>query len=339
MSDRLLQSHSLTQSLQQVTADLQSIDPVPGLLRFTILGFLSLSLLLIAWTTANPIFFATTATLGGFLWGFWLICTHDMTHQTLTGWKNCDRLLPYVISWPLFWPYGVYATLHPWHHAWNGINLRDPERVQWTEVEYQQAHPLVQFYIRHQWAIDIAIFGGIGLIFKTLVKGLQFQEQIPRLRQQLIRDILGSVSIHTLLFTGAYLQGKVLHYLLLWLILERAIGLVMQTRDHLEHYGLWGKSTTSHLTQLYGGRNIATHPLIGWLMGGLSYHAIHHAFPGIPFYHLPEACDRIQTVLQDHELPPMKLDPGYLKSAYHLGKNPVLIGASDDTTTNRAIST
>ncbi|MGL5192521.1 MAG: fatty acid desaturase family protein, partial [Chroococcales cyanobacterium] len=266
-----------------------------------------------------------------------LICTHDMTHQTLTGWKNCDRLLPYLISWPLFWPYGVYATLHPWHHAWNGINLRDPERVQWTEPEYQQAHPLVQFYVRHQWAIDIAIFGGIGLILKTLLKGLEFQEQIPRLRQQLIRDVLGSLSIHTLLFTGAYLQGKVLHYLLLWLILERAIGLVMQTRDHLEHYGLWGQSTTPLLTQLYAGRNIATHPLIGWLMGGLPYHAIHHAFPGIPFYHLSEAGDRIQTVLKDHDLPPMKLDPGYLKSAYQLGKNPVLIHASDENTSNRAI--
>jgi fatty acid desaturase len=71
----------------------------------------------------------------------------------------------------------------------------------------------------------------------------------------------------------------------------------------------------------------------------LPYHAINHAFPGIPFYQLPEACDRIQTLLKEHDLPLMQLDSGYLKSAYHLGRNPVLISESDENTSNRAIGT
>jgi hypothetical protein len=47
-------------------------------------------------------------------------------------------------------------------------------------------------------------------------------------------------------------------------------------------------------------------------MGGLSYHAVHHAFPGIPFNRLPEAFKRIQGVLQQQGLPLMQLEEGYL---------------------------
>ena len=114
-------------------------------------------------------------------------------------------------------------------------------------------------------------------------------------------------------------------YLLVWLILERVIGMILQTRDHLEHYGMWGKFKNHQLTQFYAGRNLQTHPLIGWFMGGLNYHAVHHAFPDIPFYHLPTAFNRIQPILQKYDYPVMELDPGYLQSAYLLSQRTLLI--------------
>lgn len=61
-------------------------------------------------------------------------------------------------------------------------------------------------------------------------------------------------------------------------------------------------------------------------MGGLLYHAAHHAFPGIPFNQLPEAFQRIRGVLQQQGLPLMQLDEGYLKSTYWLSCHPSLIG-------------
>ncbi len=43
----------------------------------------------------------------------------------------------------------------------------DPERVQWTDAEYQRANPFLRWYVRHQWGVDVFGLGGIGLIVKT----------------------------------------------------------------------------------------------------------------------------------------------------------------------------
>ena len=105
--------------------------------------------------------------------------------------------------------------------------------------------------------------------------------------------------------------------------------MVIQTRDHLEHYALWGKLAGHQITQLYACRNLKTRPLVGWLMGGLNYHAVHHAFPGIPFNLIPVAFQRIQAVLRQHDLPLMKLEGGYLKELYRLSRQPLLIGEAN----------
>jgi fatty acid desaturase len=312
--------------LEQVTADLHPVNSWAGLLRFSLLGLIFLSLVGFAWSTSHALLFWSATILAGFFYAFWLICTHDMAHQTLTGWRWFDTVMPRLMSWPMLWPYSLYAGLHRLHHGWNGIDLRDPERVQWTEQEYQQAFPLLQWYVRHQWGCDIFLLGGIGLILKTFINGVRFQELVPRLRWQLWLDVAGMLLVHGGLLTVAIAKGELLRYLLFWVILERAIGVVVQTRDHLEHYALWGKFRGYRLTQLYTCRNLKTSALVGWLMGGLNYHAVHHAFPGIPFNRLPEAFQRIQGVLQRHNLPPMPLDEGYLQSAYGLSCHPSLIG-------------
>jgi fatty acid desaturase len=252
-----------------------------------------------------------------------------MVHQTLTGWKWFDTVMPRLVSWPMLWPYSIYAELHSLHHGWNGIDLRDPERVQWTWQEYQQAQPVLQWYVRHQWVCDIFILGGIGLIIKTFIMGVRFQKLVSRMRRQLLLDVAGILLVHGILLAIAISQGQLLRYLLFWLILERVIGVIVQTRDHLEHYGLWGKCTNHQLTQLYACRNLKTSPLVGWLMGGLDYHAVHHAFPGIPFNQLPEAFARIQGILQKYNLPAMQLDSGYIKSTYRLSNHPSLIGEAN----------
>ncbi|MBW4428656.1 MAG: fatty acid desaturase [Nostoc desertorum CM1-VF14] len=336
MGNCAMRVNSITQDLQQVTADLHQVNPKAGLLRFSILGSIFLGLVILAWSVPNSILFVVATMLSGVFYSFWLICTHDMTHQTLTGWKWFDSIMPRLMSWPMLWPYSIYAEIHRLHHGWNGIDLRDPERIQWTFEEYQQAQPYIRWYISHQWLFDILILGGIGLIIKSFIKGVRLQKLVSSMRRQVMLDATGIVFVHSVLLMLAMFHGEILRYILFWLILERIIGIVVQTRDHLEHYGLWGKFTTHQLTQLYACRNIETSSLVGWLMGGLNYHAVHHTFPNIPFNQLPEAFDRIQKVLEKHNLPLMKLEEGYLKSTYWLGRHPSLIGEVDfSNATNR----
>ncbi|MBU7585010.1 MAG: fatty acid desaturase [Nostoc sp. TH1S01] len=336
MGDRTVTVNSIAQELQQVSADLHQVNPQVGLLRFSILGLIFLSLVILAWSTPNSIVFVAATILAGVFYSFWLICTHDMTHQTLTGWQWFDTIVPRLISWPMLWPYSVYAAIHRLHHSWNGIDLRDPERIQWTWQEYQQAHPILRWYLSYQWLCDILILGGIGLIIKTFIQGIRCQNLIASMRRQLLLDITGILLVHSVFFLLAIFQGEILRYVLFWLILERIIGIIVQTRDHLEHYGLWGKFTSHQITQLYACRNIKTSSLMGWLMGGLDYHAVHHTFPDIPFNKLSVAFERIQKVLEKHNLPLMQLEPGYFQTTYLLSRHPSLIGEVDSSnTTNR----
>uniref|UniRef100_UPI00286D92E8 fatty acid desaturase n=1 Tax=Chamaesiphon sp. VAR_48_metabat_403 TaxID=2964700 RepID=UPI00286D92E8 len=153
----ILNSDTLATELHTAIADLRQVDPLVGLFRFMTIGAIAIGLMALAWSVNNLFaFMAITAIAGifylfafmaitaiaGIFYAFWIICSHDTVHRTLTGWPWFETILPRLTTWPMFWPYGTYTLLHRLHHGWNGIDLRDPERVQWTQDEYQRANPL-----------------------------------------------------------------------------------------------------------------------------------------------------------------------------------------------------
>lgn len=306
---------SLLRDLRAAVSDLQTVNPWAGLIRFAILGCLSVSLIIFTWQQSAIWSFALSSLATGVVYAFWLICNHDANHRTLTGWQWFDTLMPRLVSWPVLWPVGTYHHLHPLHHAWNGIDLRDPERVQWTSTEYYHASPWQQWYVRHQWLMDILVLGGIGLIIRTVLHGLQLNTTYPHLRRQLTIDLVGILGSQALIMAIILLQGGELwKYGLFWIFLERGAGFINQSREHIEHYSTWQQVDGYQVTQLYACRNIQTYAWVNWLMGGLPYHSIHHAFPQIQSGKLPEAFDRIQAVLENYQLPPMTYENGYIAS-------------------------
>ena len=169
--DTCLQRAVNPKTLQAAVADLQTVDFWQGFRRFTLLGSIVLGCITLAWMSHSAVIFWSSTAIAGVFYAFWLICTHDAIHHTLFGWPVLEHTLARLISWPMLWPVGTYSELHRLHHGWNGMDLRDPERVQWTEQEYEQASPLIRWYVRHQWVVDIFILGGLGIIIKTLLDG------------------------------------------------------------------------------------------------------------------------------------------------------------------------
>jgi fatty acid desaturase len=317
----------LNKELQMAIADLRQVNPWVGLLRFMTIGVIFLSLMALAWSQTNLLAFVVIIAIAGIFYAFWMLCSHDMIHQTLTGWPWFENIFSRLTTWPMLWPYGIYATLHPLHHGWNGIDLRDPERVQWTAEEYQKAQPLLRWYISHQWLVDILGLGGIGLIIKTLTHAWKLRTVLPQLRSQFWIDLIGILMIQGGLLTFFSSQGEVSRYLLCWIVLERTAGVIVQARAHLEHYGRWGQTDSYQLTQLYSCRNLKTYLGVSWLMGGLDYHAVHHAFPEIPFNLLPAAFQQIQQVLERHDWPLLPQGAGYWQETWQLSQRPTVIGA------------
>lgn len=330
--------HQLLLELRSAVTDLKRTSPWPGFIRFVSLGAITLGLAGLSWHAATLSGFVLGAIATSIFYTFWLVCNHDAIHRTLTGWKWFDALMPRLIAWPIGLPLGTYGQLHRLHHKYNGIDLKDPERIQWADAEYRAAPGWQRWYVRHQWPIDIVVFGSIGLIVKTIRHGLKQADSSPHLPAQMIVDLLGVLSLQTVILSFLYLQSASLwRYLMFLFILERGVGVMMQTREHLEHYGLWQQMDSYPLTQLYACRNIETFPWVNWLMGGLPYHGIHHAFPQIPTNHLPEAFHRVQAVLQQHQLPAMTFDSGYVLSSLRLGQHYSLIETGPPETGPREI--
>ena len=321
----------LLRDMRKAVSDLRSVDSWAGLFRFVSIGSVTIGLSLLTWQASQLSLFLLGAIATSITYTFWLICDHDATHRTLTGWNWFDTLMPRLISWPMLLPIGTYNQLHQLHHGHNGIDLQDPERVQWTNLEYQAALPWQRWYVRHQWAVDIFLFGSMGLAVKTIVHSIKLRNKLPELRRQMMIDVLGILGMQAIIISLLAVQSVSLwRYLLFWMVLERGIGIIMQTRDHVEHYGLWLAQENYQLTQLYACRNVKTLPWIDWLMGGLPYHSVHHAFPQIASSHLAEAFERIQSVLQRYSLPPMAVGSGYISTSLELNRQPCLIKEASD---------
>lgn len=331
--------HQLLLDLRSAVAEFKEINPWAGFFRFLTLGGLTIGLTLLTWHSQHIGLFVLGAIATSIPYTFWLICNHDALHRTLTGWAWFDTLMPRLIAWPMLIPASTYCQLHRLHHGQNGLDLRDPERVQWTALEYRSAPAWQRWYVRHQWLIDIFGLGSLGLIVKILWHGFRQRASSPQLSQQLVLDVVGMVGMQAIIISCLSLQAMSLwRYVIFLLILERGTGIIMQARDHLEHFGRWQQAGNYQLTQLYACRNIKTFPWVNWLMGGLPYHSVHHAFPHIPGNKLPKAFEKIQRVLQQHQLPPMALEEGYVAATLRLMGPLSLIDSDLDVTNNEKSS-
>jgi fatty acid desaturase len=252
--------------------------------------------------------------LAGVAYALLLIATHEMVHGTLLGWRSLEFGLGCLLSWPMAWPFATYARLHLLHHRWNGGDGRDPERTQRLPADPLPASPLQGWLQCHPFALRCLLLGGVGLIVATARQGWRLRTVDLRLDQARRLDGAGVILLHSCLLALAIHQGVLLRYALLWLVLERVIGAVVQYRGLVEHHGLWRQAAgqsgaeplPQRLRQLATSRDVASGPWLNALMGGLPHHSTHHAFPALSTARLPEATLRLHAVLrsQGWPLPP-----------------------------------
>ena len=245
--------------------------------------------------------------LSGVIYSLLFVATHEMVHGTLLGWRRFETVLACLISWPMSWPHLTYTRLHRLHHRWNGLDPRDPERTDVLPAERLRAGPLRSWIHRHVLLWRIVVLGGLGFIIDTACKGKQLQSVDQGLAQAQRIDAIGVVLWHSVVISVAAVHGQFWRYVLLWLVLERVIGAILQFRGLVEHHGLWHSEGPPLLTQLYSTRTVNAGVLLNALMGGLPHHCAHHAFPWIPSSRLPVATQRINAVLERHGAQPIPM--------------------------------
>lgn len=306
---RMMEPPVSPSELQDALRRFQDTSPWPGVTQivFRLAGVaILLSWALATWWNGQMLGFWVAGTVLGFWYASFLILTHDAIHHTLTGWRRFDDFAARAMSWPVLWVHATYHEVHLLHHRMNGTNPLDPERVQPTPEELARARGLVRVRLRHQMIWDMLLRGGLGLILETLMKGWSLRAQAPKMVRAIVQDLVGIASVAAGMQVAAYFIGErlepgrggqaMLGLAVLWLFMERAIGIVMYVRKHVEHYGLWGERQHFFETQVHACRNVGTNRLMSWFFNQLNFHSVHHAFPRVPFYQL-EAAHRELTRL------------------------------------------
>lgn len=320
--------------IAQAVAPFEKTEPWQGIAKF-----ISLSIPLIAagfWLIFKSPSLGSLVLLSavyGFVYACLLITTHDAIHHTFTGNKIADEVLPRLVSWPVYWVHSIYSEVHKLHHNMNGTNLNDPERVQFTVSEYQSANPLIKFFIRQQWFFNLFVFSGIGLIWKTIRYGSRFIDNSKSMRRAFVIDAIGISFCNATIITFVLMVERLEYYIIWYAITQYCVGLVLQLRAHVEHYGLWGKGDNFYDTQVWNCRNMSVPWIVSWYFNFLSYHTIHHAFPKVPFYKLKKAQEAMKKIYQEsgRDIPESNL--GYIRQALTLAVNPRLI---DDRDANKS---
>jgi fatty acid desaturase len=312
--------------LAQAVAPFEKIVPWPGLFKIFVHSAILLSLLWLSWTNhSDPAIFWTGTILFSIFYPPALITSHDALHGTFTGIKLIDEIYPRLISYPLFWFHGVYTQVHKLHHKMNGSDLRDPERVQWTQAEYDQLSGFSKFNARHQWIMSLFVYAGLGLIIKTIIRGFGFWSKSKAMRIAFITDIIFIGLINAALFTFLISKGLLLKYFMFWFVTQYVAGMMLVYRAFVEHYGFWGKGDHFYDTQVRNCRNIETNAFGEWYFNGLCHHTIHHAFLKVPFYNLKKAHDAMDELYVKAGRGNIPYEKGYLRSALnHVGRTRVI---------------
>lgn len=316
-----------TKQLIDSVADLHRVTPWRGLAK-SLAGLATVvALTWICLRAESNAAFLGWALLLGVVYSSLLILTHDALHVTLTGWKGYDFFFPRLISGPMLWFHALYTELHFLHHKMNGQDTRDPERVEPTREEYEQGSRLTRYYLRHQWWIRMFVFGGFGMIYLQLAHAFKLWNERPSIKKAFYSDLAGILGAQLALNIFYYSQGLWLRSFMLFLILERVIGIVHQFRSHIEHYGLWGelpKGLGPLDVQAFSSRNFQGTALSRFYFNGLNYHSVHHTFPRIPFYHLQEAQRRLGAIYASQGRPWI-IEPSYFRSFRALTSRPRFI--------------
>ena len=323
--------------LAKAVAPFENVVPWPGLLKMVTHLMLLGSTFWLAWANhENSLVFWGATALFALVYPPVLITTHDALHHTFTGIKLIDEVYPRLVSYPLFWFHGVYQQVHKLHHKMNGSDLRDPERVQWTQEEYDQLCSFAKFNARNQWIMSLFVYAGLGMIIKTLFRAFEFWSKSKSMRIALITDFIAIIAVNAAIIGFMASQGLLLKYFLFWFATQYVAGMMLAYRAFVEHYGWWGKGDHFYDTQVRNCRNIKTNAFGEWYFNGLCHHAVHHAFLKVPFYNLKKAHDAMDELYEQAGHEQIPYEEGYLKAALkHVGKTRVItdepVGGLDGT--------
>jgi fatty acid desaturase len=230
--------------------------------------------------------------LHGYVLSFLFCALHEATHYTpfRSRWPN--TALGHFCGFLLLLPFEAFRIFHWNHHRYTQDSERDPELAQpkpATLWEY-----LIHISGLPNWRTRIAVVGAHAVLGRVDQPWVAVED-----RRLIVREARVYVAGYAIvILICIWLQTAAL----LWLWVLPAMAGQIFLRNYLlaEHTGCAENSDPYSNT-----RTTYTNACVRFFAWNMPYHVEHHAYPGIPFYALPLANERLHKLVRVG-------DPGYL---------------------------
>jgi fatty acid desaturase len=235
------------------------------------LGALGLSVyaLLLCWGTPWAV---PALIVHGTLLNFLYAAQHEFSHWTVFRTKALNEFFGRILGFALFYPRDFDQLQHFAHHRFTQNWQRDGELA-------RRRYTLASYLL---WMSGVSYWYTRARRIVRFSCGMVTEPYIPQDRRRgLVYEARWHLAGYGLIAATSVALGSTLA-LTLWLLPMLAMKPIHQLQNTIVHLGLPHVDTITLNT-----RSTRTNALMRWLAWNMQYHTAHHAFPGVPCYHLP----------------------------------------------------
>ncbi len=286
MSDELETSFHLT-APPSVTAGLMERADRPSALRLAVqlVVLVALASLSAAVPAGGRVF--TTVALAmviAALFAPW----HECLHGTAFASRRANAIGAWVTGLVFLASPAAYRGFHFAHHRHTQDPARDPEIAFAPDLLGRWPDSLALALFRLS-GIGIA-FGKIGsLLVQAFAPSAAWDAALPYLRPEARATVRREAWLVLVWATGMSLVGAWVPVVGSWVQAWWLSHLFLSYWLTTEHTGLPSSAPILHRTH-----TVVSHPWVRWWTWNMGYHAEHHAWPGVPWFRLPELHARVK---------------------------------------------
>ncbi len=230
--------------------------------------------------------------LHGYVLSFLFCALHEATHYTPFRSRWANTALGHFCGFLLLLPFEAFRIFHWDHHRYTQDAKRDPELARPKPATLSEY--LIHISGLPNWRTRVAVVATHAVVGRVDQPWVAVEDRRLIVREARVY-VLGyaiAILISIWLDTAA----------LLWLWVLPAMAGQIFIRNYLlaEHTGCAENSDPYNNT-----RTTYTNGFVRFFAWNMPYHVEHHAYPGIPFYLLPLANERLRKLIRVS-------DPGYL---------------------------
>lgn len=219
------------------------------------------------------------------------ILLHEFGHRSMFTNNKVNTFFGHFFSFLVFIPYYNWREIHNLHHKWTGYRDLDPT----TEKTFaDRLNKKQEALINTAWKYSLPLFT-LGYRFGIYWKAEKLRRHLsPSQYQKCIRSMIlyGALYFVVLVLAPSFVLS-LLPALLMSFVLCDILSLSQHSHIEMKHSGGEAVKPLKYADQLEFSRSLIFPDWMSeYLLFNFNYHELHHAYPGLPCYHLDKFQER-----------------------------------------------